>query len=215
MKPFRLSKMLPVAAFFLTGINTVQAQDVLTGDTRLACEAVLCLSSGTRPGECAPSLARYFGIKFDKPWDTIKARIDFLNLCPAHSEPGMPSLITAIANGAGQCDAAYLNRFNVIEMERKVCKRTGWRSDDTSCTSSIVKVISDKKPAYCQIYEDHEYTDLNTRYVGNMITGGLWADADEYDKVLQRYNDNYKAVPAGVTYSLPNKSSFGQSYDSR
>lgn len=34
----------------------------LTGDTKLACEAILCLSSGTRPGECGPSLSRYFGI---------------------------------------------------------------------------------------------------------------------------------------------------------
>lgn len=197
-------KILPLAVVFFLGFSgqTANAQE-LTGDTRLACEAVLCLSSSTRPGECAPSLARYFGIKFDKPWDTIKARIEFLNLCPAHSEPGMPSLITAIANGAGQCDSAYLNRFNVIEMERKVCKRTGWRSDDTSCTSSIVKVISDKKPAYCQAYESHEYTDLNTRYVGDMRTGGRWADADEYDSVLQNYNDRYQAIPKGVTYSLP------------
>lgn len=36
--------------------------EVLTGDVRLSCEAILCLSSGTRPGECSPSLSRYFGI---------------------------------------------------------------------------------------------------------------------------------------------------------
>ena len=35
--------------------GTASAQDVLTGDTRLACEAILCLSSGTRPSECTPS----------------------------------------------------------------------------------------------------------------------------------------------------------------
>ena len=34
--------------------GTASAQDVLTGDTRLACEAILCLSSGTRPSECTP-----------------------------------------------------------------------------------------------------------------------------------------------------------------
>jgi len=214
MKTFRLSKVLPVAAFFLTGINTVQAQDVLTGDTRLACEAVLCLSSGTRPGECAPSLARYFGIKFDKPWDTIKARIDFLNMCPAHNEPGMPSLITAIANGAGQCDATYLNRFNKIKMNRKECTKDRFTREQT-CTTKEVELISNKKPAYCQIYESHEYTDLNTRYVGDMRIGGRWADANEYDSVLQRYNDKYQPIPKGVTYSLINKSSFGQSHDSR
>lgn len=199
------TKMLPLAAFFLAGANPVLAQDVLTGDVGLACEAVLCLSSSARPGECAPSLARYFGIKFDKPWDTVKARIDFLNMCPAHNEPGMPSLITAIANGAGQCDAAFLNRFNKIEMDRKECKRVSWYENDQSCTTTRVELISDKKPIYCQVYESHEYTDLNTRYIGNMLTGGRWADAEEYDSVLQRYNDTYQPIPKGVTYSLPDK----------
>ena len=54
-----------------------------TGDTRLACEAVLCLASGTRPSECAPSLNRYFSISARKLKDTIKKRANFLKLCPA------------------------------------------------------------------------------------------------------------------------------------
>ena len=37
-----------------------QAQQVLTGDTRFACEAMLCLASGQRPDECTPSLQRYW-----------------------------------------------------------------------------------------------------------------------------------------------------------
>ncbi|ENO0651419.1 conjugal transfer protein TrbM, partial [Campylobacter jejuni] len=51
--------------------SNIFADDVLTGDTKLACEAILCLSSGTRPAECGPSLARYFAIHFKKPWKTI------------------------------------------------------------------------------------------------------------------------------------------------
>ena len=40
-----------------------EAEDsFLDGDTKLACEALLCLSSGSRPHECGPSLSRYFGI---------------------------------------------------------------------------------------------------------------------------------------------------------
>ena len=56
--------------------GTASAQDVLTGDTRLACEAILCLSSGTRPSECTPSLSRYFNITKRKLSDTIRARLN-------------------------------------------------------------------------------------------------------------------------------------------
>lgn len=53
--------LLPLAGMF--SATAAQADDGLfTGDVRLACEAVLCLSSGTRPSECAPSLKRYFSI---------------------------------------------------------------------------------------------------------------------------------------------------------
>ena len=39
-----------------------QAQVVSTGYTRPACEAILCLSTAVRLGECAASLTRYFSI---------------------------------------------------------------------------------------------------------------------------------------------------------
>ena len=40
----------------LPQIDTGQYE--LSGDTKLACEAILCLSSGTRPGECGPAALR-------------------------------------------------------------------------------------------------------------------------------------------------------------
>lgn len=87
-----------------------QADDLFTGDVKLACEAVLCLSSGTRPSECAPSLQRYFSISMKKFSDTLKARKNFLNLCPAASQDeNMVKLVDAITNGAGRCDYAALN----------------------------------------------------------------------------------------------------------
>ncbi|HIH2103653.1 TPA: TrbM/KikA/MpfK family conjugal transfer protein, partial [Campylobacter coli] len=64
---------LALSATLLISSNAF-ADDILTGDTKLACEAILCLSSGTRPSECSSSLARYFSIKFKKPWKTINAR---------------------------------------------------------------------------------------------------------------------------------------------
>ena len=59
--------LLPLALAGMFSATAAQADDGLfTGDVRLACEAVLCLSSGTRPSECAPSLKRYFSISHKK-----------------------------------------------------------------------------------------------------------------------------------------------------
>ena len=60
-----------VTPAYSAGAPSVNVGDVLEGDKRLACEAILCLSSGTRPSECAPSLSRYFGISMKKLSDTF------------------------------------------------------------------------------------------------------------------------------------------------
>jgi hypothetical protein len=54
----------------------------LSAIASLACEATLCLSAGSPPTECTPSLKKYFSIVFSKPWKTIAARKSFLKLCP-------------------------------------------------------------------------------------------------------------------------------------
>ena len=65
-----------------TPSNPATQPDLLTGDTKLACEAILCLSSGTRPSECNPSLQRYFSIHHKKPHKTIQARENFFEPLP-------------------------------------------------------------------------------------------------------------------------------------
>ena len=72
-----------------------QAQQVLTGDTRYACEAVLCLTSGQRPDECTPSLQRYFSIRLRRFNDTQRARSSFLNLCPASTAQNVGQIVAA------------------------------------------------------------------------------------------------------------------------
>ena len=54
----------------------------LTGDTKLACEAILCLSAPAAPAECAASLAKYFSIVAKTPHETLIKRQNFLALCP-------------------------------------------------------------------------------------------------------------------------------------
>lgn len=157
--------------------DEASAQDELTGDTRLSCEAILCLSSGTRPGECAPSLSRYFSIHKKKFSDTIRARQDFLDQCPvANQSPEMQSLVSAISRGAGRCDAASLNATLRL-----------WTGGDDGTI-----YISNQMPDYCAAYTGHIYTDFNTggfipKYVGTPEEDGYWVEAKDYEKALAEY----------------------------
>ena len=76
--------------------RTASSADLLTGVTRLSCEALLCLSSPARPAACNPALSYYFGIKkFTWP-ATFAARLRFLNKCPTAT----PGLAREVAKGA-------------------------------------------------------------------------------------------------------------------
>lgn len=119
------------------------AGQLLTGIPKLACEAILCLSTGSPPSACSPSLSHYFNIDYDDWDDTLDARLNFLNACPVASQtPQMQSLVNAIANGAGRCDAASLNATMVGNVLTGQC-------------------INDQLPSYCSSYQNHEYTKLN------------------------------------------------------
>lgn len=147
------------------------AQKELTGDTRLACEALLCLATGTRPTECNPSLARYFSI-WSRTWfDTLQARVNFLNLCPAGNQtPQMSSLVNVIANGAGRCDVVSLNQD--LQM---------WMSNGQG---NAYVYISNQLPDYCSAYIGNAYTywgDQTPKYVGEPLKGGYWVLASQYD----------------------------------
>lgn len=76
-----------------------------TGDVKTACEAMLCLSSSKRPSECSPAIRRYFSIKMRKFSDTLKARKNFLKLCPSASEsPEMTAQADDIVEKTSRCE---------------------------------------------------------------------------------------------------------------
>ena len=62
----RTKTLMLTVVVLLSGLltNTAKAQDVLDGDTGLACEALLCLAART-----------------------IRARLNFLRLCPVAGAP--------------------------------------------------------------------------------------------------------------------------------
>ena len=147
----------------------------LAGEVKLACEAILCLSSGTRPSECNPALSHFYGISKRRFSDTIRARISFLNLCPVSGQtPEMASLVNALGQGSGRCGASDLNRALAY-----YCNH-----DESRC-------IRDVMPNYCRAIYGHSYTDFaeyQPRYVGTPAKGGHWVEAKDYDRALADYN---------------------------
>lgn len=147
------------------------AQEVLTGDTRLACEAVLCLASGQRPNECSPSLQRYFSIRFRKPSDTLRERINFLKLCPASNQsPQMAAFVSAMGAGAGACDPASLN--------------AALQGLQNPGDGSSRIAIDNELPAACRAYIQSPYADQSSfavRYVGTPERGGYWIEAVRWE----------------------------------
>jgi hypothetical protein len=164
----------------LSPLPSASAADILTGDTRLACEAVLCLASGSRPDECSPSLQRYFSISHRRLTETIKARGNFLKLCPASNQtPEMEALVNAMAGGAGRCDADSLNMVLTI-----------WQAENGSIG------ISNQMPSYCAVYTGHSYTNFSgavPRYIGTPEGGGYWVEAGAYEAAQIEYRVRIKA----------------------
>lgn len=184
--------MLKMKPALFAAINTLaitlipmkaQSQELLTGDRRLACEAILCLSSSTRPSECSPSWSRYFSINKKKFSDTLKARASFLSLCPiANQTPAMASLVTTLTNGAGRCDA---NTLNTVLRQAPV--------DEFSKMT-----IGNSLPDYCTAYFNHQYTDHKQtdtapKYVGTPEQGGYWVESKDHSAALDSYKSKASA----------------------
>lgn len=173
---FTLALTLSVAT---TGVKAQTSE--FSGDIKLACEAVLCLSSGTRPAECAPALHRYFNINHRKFYNTLRARNAFLNLCPAASHDAyMTKLINDITNGAGRCDPGSLNSYLLTSAHQ--------------AGDNYMLVISNTLPSHCTNYMNNNYTDIAPpKYVGIPERKGFWTDEANYESELAAYTARVKA----------------------
>lgn len=98
-----------------------EAQDVLTGDARLACEAILCLATASPPNECSSALKRYFSISFRKPGDTARGRANFLKMCPRNDRSSqLQSFLAArpgIADPPGEFHMAPARSEKALEKD--------------------------------------------------------------------------------------------------
>lgn len=166
------------AASLLSAMSPAYAEDLLTGDKKLACEATLCLSSGDRPSECNESIHKYFSIRHKKMHKTLEERRNFLKQCPANNENNMSSLVNALVKGAGRCDAAELNRMMRITQNVRVYKQFRGERGSGYYETVPKTIIRNDKPRYCKAYFEHGWTTVaeKVKYVGNEQSGGRWVD---------------------------------------
>jgi len=153
------------------GASAQQTPQLMEGDEKLACEAILCLAASARPAECAPSIRKFFSISFRRFSDTLRGRANFLNLCPTGNAPGMAPLKQALVNGAGRCDAPSLNA-------------SGWAGDGEGGG-----MVMNSMPDYCSAMAANAYVAAGAlpRYVGAPDRGGYWVEAKDYDAAMQSY----------------------------
>lgn len=184
-------KILITSVFALSAISSLKAVEIetLTGDTALACEALLCLSSPTRPSECANALRRYFSIHLKKPWKTIQARKDFLNLCPAGSSSNeMIAQVNSLSQIDGYCTTQELNA-NI----EKVQSGTNKSCNDNGCKEIPVYSyrISPTMTRNCQILSSMSYNDYKFKYTcsNKFYTEEDWKNGYEKQEISQsEYN---------------------------
>lgn len=201
-------KILIISIIVLSAISSLKAVEIetLTGDTKLACEALLCLSSPTRPSECAPSLARYFGISLKHFSDTVKARKDFLSLCPAGNESKeMVSQVNSLSQITGYCTTQELNA-NIEKVQsgsHQVCSG-GSAGDGISCRQIIDYSyrISPKMTKNCQILTSMSYNDYKFKYTcsGKFYTQEEWSQSKEILNEISK--DEYKKLPENLRISI-------------
>lgn len=179
-----------VFSIVLVGLITsssLNANSVLTGDTRLACEAILCLSSPVRPGECTASLLRYFSIRFKKFWKTVNARKAFLNLCPLQNDVKtedlvLKNLVDDVLPSADprQCTAEFLN----TQVEQRIYRYR----------------INPNMPWFCHSLITHQYTDYKMpkyKCSGEFYSDLEWSLSAKLEPISY---EQYRSLPEDQRY---------------
>ncbi|MCV3419183.1 hypothetical protein L8V92_07885 [Campylobacter lari] len=150
---------ITLAIFMFSNLKAIKL-DYLSGDTRYACEAMLCLASPIKPPECSAAIARYFAIKFKKPWKTIQARKDFLNLCPVdNTDAEMYKYKNDIlAHLDGECNLYELNKRveTTIIGYKTIC---GGRHEPCKRVPIYGHRINPKLTQSCYLLQSSTYTD--------------------------------------------------------
>ena len=211
MRNFLISRVIklsfPVILFIC---NTLQAEvkiEYLSGDTRSACEALICLASPVKPPECASAIARYFAIKFKKPWETLQARKNFLNLCPTNNKDlNLKNYKTGIFAFVDlECTIPSLNAR--VETKRDAFKKTicHYDVDGEQVCRVVDKIgfrINPNLTNSCKLLASSHYSDYRLKYTCNnkFYTKEEWESGKEIiGEISKAEFDN---LPVGKKLSL-------------
>ncbi|EGI1666485.1 hypothetical protein IFI57_001261 [Campylobacter jejuni] len=195
---------LAVIAFSLINVSA-SAIDLseFTGDTKLSCEAVLCLASPYKPSECAPALARYFGFSARYWSDVVRMRTNFLNLCPLGAnntiksdDKDLEAWRNSLVNLTGTCYIPDLNKKyqrTVLWIETiQKC------SHGEGCTTESIKHygyrIDPTLDNNCKILSSNKYSDYNLKYT---CPTKFYPEEDRFtaDKLTEVSYSEYKNLP--------------------
>jgi hypothetical protein len=159
MKKFSAINIIFFACIlFLSGTSLSWGDDDLTNEEKLACESILCLSSGDRPSECNPSLNKFFGI------DDKDDRKKFLKKCPDSDADGMPELIDTLVDY--NCSACTVEKLNKRYVEVRLTTARRRSIKDSSYAYTTIRAVDPEMPSYCGKYyaalRGNEYTAYST-----------------------------------------------------
>ena len=86
--------------------------------------------------------------------------------------------VATIANGAGRCDAAELNRVMTSYYTTQKCYYRSNKAGGTYCQDTIESYVRNAYPSYCQAYFDHDWTTAAdaVKFVGKEKKGGKWVN---------------------------------------
>lgn len=206
-----MKKQILTIASALILASSLGAGDMLTGDTKLACEAILCLSSSTRPGECSPSINRYFSIKHKKWSDTVNARRNFLRLCPVDGADEKDPIFADLRDNvlpnvdARKCTADYINNHPETKCVKESCGERRCR-----CVEYEYRPAT-KMPTGCEALIAHSYTNIrpvNTCGVTRWYTENEWNSGKTLTRISENEFKNLKATGAMNIGSYANNSKF-------
>ena len=187
-----------ISCLFLFGALSANAieLEMLSGDTKLACEAMLCLASPTKPSEWSPSLSRYFSIDAKKWKDVVAKRKSFLNLCPvdSSSDPEMYNYKNNIlVNLDGECSTAALNQ-RIEKVVLRTEKRCDPNGDNCYTIYHYGYRINPQLTNSCKLLASSKYTDYRLKYTCDTryYTQAEWDRGSTLQEVSM---DIYNALP--------------------